>query len=185
MICIEKILKESQNNMDLLCQNFKDNISKIQSSKISIKVLNDIKILYFGKMTLIEEISSLKYKDFFTIIITPWDNTILNKIQNSIINQNLGLNVSLYKNTIVVKSLLLTQEKKINLIKVVKKQSELSKINIRNCGKLNKNFFKKNKLYFSDDQLKNFKNDLQQLTLSYIKIIDNLVIKKSNDIYLK
>ena len=106
------------------------------------------------------------------------------EIKNSIMNSNLGLSATSHQDSIFINFLPLTQETRINLIKQTKSEGENGKIIIRNLRKLSKEDIKKNK-EISKDEIKGLENDLQKLTDHYIKMINSLVLKKSNEIYIK
>ena len=178
------ILEVCKTKMEISYNNIKKKINNVRSGKVNLDILSDIKVLHYNKSVSIEKISFATVKDPLTILIKPWEKTMVSEIKNSIINSNLGLSATTHEDSIFINFLPLTQETRINLIKQTKSEGENGKIIIRNLRKLSKEDIKKNK-EISKDEIKSLESDLQKLTDNYIKMINSLVLKKSNEIYIK
>lgn len=178
------ILEVCKTKMEISYNNIKKKITNIRSGKVNLDILSDIKVLYYNKLVSIEKVSFITIKDPLTILIKPWEKTMIAEIKNSIVNSNLGLSATLHQDSIFINFLPLTEETRINLIKQTKSEGENGKIIIRNLRKLSKEDVKKNK-EISKDEIKSLENDLQKLTDHYIKMINSLILKKSNEIHIK
>ena len=165
------ILEVCKTKMEISYNNIKKKINNVRSGKVNLDILSDIKVLHYNKSVSIEKVSFATIKDPLTILIKPWEKTMVSEIKNSIINSNLGLSATSHEDSIFINFLPLTQETRINLIKQTKSEGENGKIIIRNLRKLSKEDIKKNK-EISKDEIKGLESDLQKLTDNYIKMIN-------------
>ncbi|CAL4042622.1 Ribosome-recycling factor [Buchnera aphidicola (Tetraneura ulmi)] len=166
--------------MDQTVKFLEISISKIRTGRASPKILENIFIKYFGIKTPLKKIANIVLEDFSTLKINVFDSNILNEVQKSIINSNLGLNPIKFANFIRVKFPSLTEERRKNLVKLVRSEIESSKVSIRSirrdCKDKLKIFLKKNMINKDTERIYN--NEIQKITDIYIKKIDSIASLK-------
>lgn len=181
---IKDILKIATEKMSKAVEHVNSEFNKIRTGKASTTLLEGIKIDYYGTPTPLNQVSSLSTPDFHTIAIQPWDKTIINDIEKAILNSNLGLNPVNDGNIIRVPIPPLNEERRRELVKLVKKLAEDGRISIRNIRRDKIDKLKKieKEEHISEDERKHAEQELQKLTDKYIKEIDTLLAKKEKEI---
>tara|TARA_B100000579_G_scaffold395839_1_gene374173 strand:- start:46 stop:600 length:555 start_codon:yes stop_codon:yes gene_type:complete len=171
---IEKQMKES---IDYLSVSF----SKIRAGKASVKILDGIKIDYYGNQTPLSQVSNISTPDGSTINIQPWDKGLLDQIQKEILSSNLGLNPINNGENLIINIPPLTEDRRKELVKQAKSENENTKISIRNIRRKGNDDLKKHS-DLSKDLISSFEQKIQDLTDSYIKKSDELLRLKESDI---
>ncbi|MCX7833190.1 MAG: ribosome recycling factor [Ignavibacteria bacterium] len=181
---IKDILKLAAEKMSKAVEHVNQEFNKIRTGKASISLLEGIKIDYYGTPTPLNQVGTLSTPDYHTIAIQPWDKTIINDIEKAILNSNLGLNPVNDGNIIRVPIPPLNEERRRELVKLVKKLAEDGRISIRNIrrDKIEKLKKTEKEEHISEDDRKHAEQELQKLTDKYIKEIDNLLAKKEKEI---
>ena len=155
-------------------------IAKIRAGKANPIMLKGITVEYYGNMTPLTQVASVNTPNGQTISIQPWEKDMLDVIENSIINSNLGLNPDNNGESLLINIPPLTEERRIELTKLAKSESESAKVSIRNSRKDANNKIKN--LEISDDLKSNLEIDTQELTDKYIKKVDEMYSLKEKDI---
>lgn len=155
-------------------------IAKIRAGKANPIMLKGITVEYYGNMTPLTQVASVNTPNGQTISIQPWEKDMLDVIENSIINSNLGLNPVNNGESLLINIPPLTEERRIELTKLAKSESESAKVSIRNSRKDANNKIKN--LEISDDLKSNLEIDTQELTDKYIKKVDEMYSLKEKDI---
>ncbi|WP_343192762.1 ribosome recycling factor [Buchnera aphidicola (Taiwanaphis decaspermi)] len=174
---INNILKKTEEKMKKKIFFFKTNINKLRTNYASPELLSNIFIDYYGKKTTLKEVSNIVAENSFTLKINVFDVNIIKQIEKSILNSELNLNPISKGNTIKLIIPALTEERRKNLIKLVKKESESTKILIRNIRRNSKKYINscaKSKLINTDEN-KFYENKIQKLTNVYVKEIDKIL----------
>ena len=143
-------------------------------------MLSNITIDYYGSKTPLSQVANINTPDSKSLIVQPWDKGILQEIEKGIINANLGFNPMNNGDTIIVSIPPLTEERRKELVKIVRNESENSKISIRNIRKDSNHEIKKTDV--SDDEKKNYEIDIQELTDNFITKIDSILKVKEKEI---
>ena len=157
---------------------------KIRTGKATTALLDGIKIDYYGNLSPLSQVANVSVKDIHTISVAPWDKTMLQPIEKAIIGANLGLNPISDATGIRVPIPPLNEERRKELVKLVKKFAEEGKIAIRNVRRDTIEHLKKSEKaeHFSEDERKRAEQDAQKMTDKYIKEIDGLVVLKEKEI---
>tara|TARA_B100001750_G_C15448159_1_gene567401 strand:- start:620 stop:1174 length:555 start_codon:yes stop_codon:yes gene_type:complete len=174
---ISDLEKQMKDSLDYLSISF----SKIRAGKASVKILDGIKIDYYGTQTPLSQASNISTPDSSTIKIQPWDKSILDLIQKEIISSNLGLNPVKNEDSLIINIPTLTEERRKELVKQAKFENENTKISIRNIRRKGNDDLKKHS-DFSKDLISDFENKIQKLTDLYISKSDDLFKIKESDI---
>lgn len=162
----------------------KDELGGIRVGRASIKVLDKIKVPYYGTPTSIDSVASIKTLDAKTLSITPWETSILKDIEKAIQASDLGINPQNDGKVIRLSFPSLTEERRKELTKKVAKIGEESKIALRNVRREanEKSKDQKKKSILSEDEQKVAEKDIQVLTDRFTKEVDKVIEKKNKDI---
>lgn len=181
---IKQILKETEDKMVKAVDVTRQEFIKIRTGKATTALLDGIKVDYYGSMVPLKQVANVGVSDVHTIIVQPWEKSMIPPIEKAILMANLGLN-PINDGTIVrVPIPPLNEERRKELVKLVKKFAEDGKIAIRNVRRDAIEHLKKaeKQEHFSEDERKRGESEVQKLTDKYIKEIDNLVALKEKEI---
>ena len=153
----------------------------IRAGKANPNMLINVFVDYYGTKTPINQVANINTPDGKTLIIQPWDKSILEEVEKGIELANLGFNPMNNGENIIINVPVLTEERRIELVKQAKIEIEDAKIAIRNARKDANNQIKNNE-DFSDDVKKNAEIDVQELTDSHTDKLDNIFEIKKNEI---
>lgn len=153
----------------------------IRAGKANPNMLINVFVDYYGTKTPINQVANINTPDGKTLIIQPWDKSILEEVEKGIELANLGFNPMNNGENIIINVPVLTEERRIELVKQAKIEIEDAKIAIRNARKDANNQIKNNE-DFSDDVKKNAEIDIQELTDSHTDKLDKIFEIKKNEI---
>ena len=176
----QEIVESAELNMMAAISHLETEIAKIRAGKANPIMLKGITVEYYGNMTPLTQVASVNTPNGQTISIQPWEKDMLDVIENSIINSNLELNPVNNGESLLINIPPLTEERRIELTKLAKSESESAKVSIRNSRKDANNKIKN--LEISDDLKSNLEIDTQELTDKYIKKVDEMYSLKEKDI---
>ena len=153
----------------------------IRAGKANPNMLINVFVDYYGTKTPINQVANINTPDGKTLIVQPWDKSILEEVEKGIELANLGFNPMNNGENIIINVPVLTEERRIELVKQAKIEIEDAKIAIRNARKDANNQIKNNE-DFSDDIKKNAEIDIQELTDSHTDKLDKIFEMKKNEI---
>jgi len=179
-----KLKEEANNRMDKTIQFFKDELKKIKTGRASVSMVEDIKFDYYGKQTSIKQAASISTPDAHTIVIDPWDKSIIKNIEKGIAESGMGFTAINDGKVIRISVPPLTEETKKEIVKKVKEYGEETKITIRNERRDINNHIKKfvKEGHISQDEERKEIDEIQKVTDAHIKLIDDLIAKKEKEI---
>ena len=176
----EEVRKDTKNLMEKSIDSLRQSLGKIRAGRPNPSMLDQIEADYFDVKTPLNQLASISITDGLTITLNVWDKNAVQKIEKAINESELGLTPTVNGMNIHVKIPPLTQERRDELIKVVKKEGESTKIALRNIRR-NTNTsisnLEKNKK-ISKDFERDYTIEIQELTDNYIKITEDAVVKK-------
>lgn len=164
--------------------SFKTALSKIRTGRASTSLLENLLVDYYGSLTLISQVASLTLADARTISVVPWEKTMLGPVEKAIRESNLGLN-PLNKGTVIMVPMpLLSEERRNEMVKIVKSDGEDAKIVVRNHRRDANDQLKKlvKAKELTEDQEKQGQAHIQKLTDHFIAEIDQLVDSKEKEV---
>lgn len=165
--------------MDYLEQDY----ASIRAGRANPHVLDKIRVDYYGTPTPIQQVGNVTVPEARIIQIAPWDKSMISKIEKAILTSDIGINPSNDGNTIRLVFPELTEERRKELAKDVKKKAEDAKVAVRNIRRDGNDSFKKlAKTEISEDEIKQLEEELQKLTDKYVKDIDAVMETKSKEI---
>ena len=155
----------------------------IRAGRANPHVLDKLRVDYYGTPTPIQQVGNVTVPEARIIQIAPWEKSLLRDIEKAILTSDLGINPSNDGSVIRLVFPELTEERRKDLVKDVKKKAEDGKVAIRNIRRDGNDAFKKlGKTDVSEDEIKQLEDQLQKLTDKYIKEIDALMESKSKEI---
>ena len=158
-------------------------LTKIRAGKAMPNMLDSLNVDYYGVSTPIHQLASITTPDARTLVIKPWEKSIIEEIEKVIINSDLGLNPQNDGEIVRINIPALTEERRIILVKQVKATAENGKISIRNIRKdTNEQLKKLLKEGSSKDLIKDAEATVQKYTDEHVKKIDNIFESKEKDI---
>ena len=176
----QEIIENAELNMMSSINHLETELAKIRAGKANPIMLKGVSVEYYGNMTPLNQVASISTPNAQTISIQPWEKDLLEEIEKSIINSNLGLNPVNNGESLLINIPPLTEERRMELTKLAKSETESAKVSIRNTRKDANNKIKG--LDISDDLKSNLEIDSQELTNKYIKKVDEMFTVKEKDI---
>ena len=181
---LKDLLKETENHMKSTIEILKRELMGVRTGRASAGILDRVIVEYYGTPTPLAQVASISTPDARMIVIQPWDKTILNTVEKAILKSDLGLNPVNDGMVIRLPIPQLTEERRKDLTKVVRKEAEERRITVRNIRRdVNekiKTLEKDGKI--SEDEDKKALDDVQKLTDRYIVEIDRIVEQKEKEI---
>ena len=176
----QEIIESAELNMMSAISHLETELAKIRAGKANPIMLKGISVEYYGNNTPLNQVASISTPNAQTLTIQPWEKDLLDEIEKSIISSNIGLNPVNNGESLLINIPPLTEERRIELTKLAKSESESAKVSIRNSRKDANNKIKN--LEISDDLKSNLEVDSQDLTDKYIKKVDEMFSTKEKDI---
>lgn len=180
----EMILLETEEKMENKITAFSKELAKVRTGRANPKMLDDVKVDYYGALTPISQIGNISVPEPSQIVVKPYDRSILKDVEKAINAANLGVNPSNEGEQLRIVLPALTTERRIALTKDVKKLGEDAKVSMRNIRRDGNDALKKLEKAsdISEDDSKIYQDEVQKLTDKFIVKIDDLVKEKDQDI---
>ncbi|EKB59166.1 ribosome recycling factor [Bergeyella zoohelcum] len=178
---IKLILDMVKQEMDAALKHLDHAFQKIRAGRASTAMVQDVMVEYYGAMTPLNQVANVSIPDAMTISIQPWDRTAINAIEKAIIVSNLGFAPSNNGDVIILNVPPLTEERRKELAKQAKAETEQIKITIRNARQDGMKDLKKLD-GISEDIIKDSEEQIQNLTDAFIKKADEQLKVKEADI---
>ena len=176
--------KNYLSKMDKSIQSLKKDISTLRTGRANTNMLNTIKVDVYGQLMPIDQLATISVPEARLVSIQVWDKSNTNLIENAIQKSELGINPQIDGQTIRLRIPDLTEERRNDLIKILKNMGEKGKISIRNIRR-EANEDLKNKLKnknISEDESKNFEKIIQKITDTNIENIEKILADKEKEI---
>ena len=179
-----EVIKDAKERMDKSIEAFRHEITKIRTGKATTALLDGIRVMYYGSQSPLNQVANVSVLDAHTLSITPWDKNMVGEIDKAILTADLGLNPISDGTNIKVPIPPLTEERRKDLVKLVKKFSEDAKIAVRNVRRDANDRLKKlekNK-ELSEDLRHDAEQEEKAVTDKHIESIDLMVKHKEAEI---
>ncbi|MEN1784204.1 MAG: ribosome recycling factor [Bacteroidota bacterium] len=174
------ILDTTKESMDGSMSHLEKALVKIRAGKASPSMLASIKVDYYGSQTPLSQVANINTPDARTISVQPWEKTMIQEIEKAIMMANLGFNPMNNGESVIINVPPLTEERRRDLVKQAKAEAEEARVSIRNARQdANKEL---KKLEISEDLLANAEIDVQELTDSFIKKVEQVLEVKEVEI---
>ena len=180
---INFILDEAKESMNGSIEHLNKALLNIRAGKANPQMLGAVFVDYYGSATALSQVANINVPDPRTLTVTPWEKNMLHPIEKAIMIANLGLNPMNNGDNIIINIPALTEERRRDLVKQAKSEAEDAKIGIRNHRKdANTDIKKEEKDGTAEDICKKAEEDVQKLTDSFIRKVDELLVIKEAEI---
>ncbi|MBK2106167.1 ribosome recycling factor [Francisella philomiragia] len=181
---INDILKDAESRMSKTLEVLADDLAKIRTGRAHPDILAHVTIDYYGSATPITQVANVTVLDARTLGITPWEKGLAGKIEKAIITSDLGLNPTNLGDSLRVPMPALNEERRKELVKLVKSETESGRVSIRNIrrdanGDI-KELLKEKEI--TEDEAKRAEDNIQKITDKMIAQADALAVKKEQDL---
>ena len=181
---INEIIQDAENRMKKSIESLRGELAKVRTGRAHPSLLEHIMVDYYGSDTPLNQVASIGVEDARTLTVTPWERPMVQAVEKAIMKSDLGLNPNSAGSVIRIPMPQLTEERRRDLVKVVRHEGENGKIAIRNIRRDANSDFKsleKDK-EISEDEERRAQDDIQKLTDKYVKEIDAIVAAKEEDL---
>ena len=176
-------LKTYEEKMHKTVRNLDEELATIRAGRANPNILNKIMIDYYGTPTPLQQVANISVPEARMIQIQPWEKKIIRDIEKAIQISDIGINPTNDGTCIRLLFPELTEDRRKELVKDVKKHGEAAKIAVRNIRRDGNDVFKKLKgSEVSEDEIKDLEDELQKLTDKFIKEVDKCVEAKSKEV---
>lgn len=181
---IEDIKAKLNDTMTKSVNSLKTQLVKVRTGRASAAVLDGVMVDYYGSPTPIKQVGQISTPEARLLQIQPFDKSIISEIEKAIINSNLGLTPSNDGNFIRIQFPALTEEKRKDLVKQVKKMGEDAKVAVRNSRRDQNDVVKKAEKAkeITEDDVKKFLDEIQKVTDKYVSEIDSIIETKEKEL---
>jgi ribosome recycling factor len=181
---IAELKKTTEHKMQKSLEALKHDLAKVRTGRAHTGLLDHVQVDYYGTMMAINQVANLSLLDARTIGVQPWEKNMIGKVEKAIRDCDLGLNPATQGDVIRVPMPALTEERRRDLIKVVKHEGENAKVAVRNLRRDAiahlKDALKKKEV--SEDDERRAQDDVQKLTDRYVAEVDKLLAEKEVDL---
>jgi len=181
---MNEVVKEAKHKMDKTIEAFRNDIAKVRTGKATTALLDGIKVEYYGNLSPLNQVANVTVLDAHTLSITPWDKNMVTEIDKAIMAADLGFNPVNDGTNIKVPIPQLTEERRKDFVKIVKKYGEEAKIALRNVRREANDKLKKleKEKELSEDLRHDYESEVQAVTDNHAKKIDEMVLYKEKEI---
>ncbi|MCK5813809.1 MAG: ribosome recycling factor [Cocleimonas sp.] len=181
---IDEIIEDAETRMKKTIESLKTDLTKIRTGRAHPSILDHITVDYYGGQVPLNQVGNVSIEDARTLSISVWESPLVAVIEKAIMTSDLGLNPMSAGTVIRVPMPPLTEERRRDLVKVVKKEGENGKIAIRNIRRDANSDFKmlQKEKEISEDDERRAQGEIQKLTDQFVKQVDALVDKKEGEL---
>jgi ribosome recycling factor len=181
---MEELAKDTTARMERSIEAFRKELGKVRTGRASFSLLDGVKVDYYGTPTPLQQVGTLSVPESRLITVTPWDTKMIGPIEKAIQGSGLGLNPSSDGKTVRIPIPPLTEERRKELAKVVRKMAEDARVAIRNVRReaIEKLKDREKKKEISEDVVKRGQERIQKETDAHVKKIDEILKSKEQEI---
>jgi len=181
---LDKVYKETREKMEKALEALKKEQSRIRTGRASVSLLDGIRVQYYGSVVPLNQVASLSVPESRLITIQPWDIKAIGEIEKAILKSELGLTPINDGKIIRINIPPLTEERRRDLVKVIKKMAEETKVALRNIRRDSNEGLKglKKDKHISEDDTFKAQDEVQKITKDYIEKVDHLSEEKEKEI---
>jgi ribosome recycling factor len=181
---INDVKKEAEQRMQRGVDAFKDDLRKLRTGRAHAGLLETVMVEYYGTNVPVKQTANISVEDARTIVVTPWEKNMVSAVEKAIINSGLGLNPVTAGQVIRVPLPPMTEERRRDLVKVVRAHAETGRVALRNVRREALGDIKdllKEKMIAEDDERRG-QDEIQKLTDRYVAMVDALLKDKEAEI---
>jgi ribosome recycling factor len=181
---MNELKKKAMERMNTAIESLKKDFGSIRTGRASLSLIDGIRVDYYGAPTALAQVATLGIPESRQITIQPWDPKLIPDIEKAILKSDLGLTPGNDGKTIRINIPHLTEERRVQLVKVIKKRSEEGRIAVRNIRRDIMEELKKSEKekHLSEDDVKRMHDEIQKVTDSYIERVEEVMLHKEKEI---
>ncbi len=181
---INEILDDASERMQKSVESLKNELTKIRTGRAHPSILDHIQVDYYGSQVPLSQVSNITAEDARTLCITVWEDMMAKPVEKAIMNSDLGLNPNTAGNVLRVPLPPLTEERRRDLVRIVKQEAEGGRVAIRNIRRDANSDFKalEKESEISEDEQRKAEDSVQKLTDKYIAQIEGVLADKEKDL---
>ncbi|TSA00397.1 MAG: ribosome recycling factor [Deltaproteobacteria bacterium] len=181
---MEALVKDTSARMERSIEAFRKELGKVRTGRASFSLLDGVKVDYYGTPTPLQQVGTLSVPESRMITVTPWDTKMIGPIEKAIQGSGLGLNPSSDGKMVRIPIPPLTEERRKELAKVVRKMGEDARVAVRNVRReaIEKLKDREKKKEISEDVVKRGQERIQKETDAHVKKIDEILKSKEQEI---
>ncbi len=181
---IDEIIQDAEARMGKSVEALAKELTKIRTGRAHPSLLDQVSVEYYGNATPIKQVANVTVEDSRTLVVTPWEKQMVQAVEKAIMNSGLGLNPATAGTVIRIPMPPLTEERRRDLVKVVKGEAENGRIAIRNIRRDANSDFKDllKEKEITEDECRNAEEEIQKLTNKYIAKVDEALAAKEKEL---
>ncbi len=181
---IDEIISDAEVRMSKSIDSLHTEFAKIRTGRAHPSLLDQIHVDYYGANTPINQVANVSVEDSRTLVVTPWEKDMVAKVEKAIMGSDLGLNPATAGTVIRIPMPPLTEERRRDLVKVVKQEAEQARVAIRNIRRDANSDFKEllKEKEISEDEERKAEERIQKLTDSFVGKIDKILADKEAEL---
>lgn len=181
---LNDVYADARDRMDKALKNLAREYARVRTGRASTALLDGIRVDYYGTSTALNQLATLTIPDPRTIVIQPWDQTVVGEVEKAVLKSELGLTPMNDGKIIRINIPPLTEDRRKDLVKIVKKMAEEAKVAIRNIRRDANDMIKdlKKDKEISEDQQFKGQEDVQKITDDFIAKIDDVSAAKEKEV---
>ena len=181
---VETLLLESEEKMEKSVNVLKDEYIQLRVGRANPHVLDKVMVDYYGEMTPINQTANISVQEGKCLVIAPWDKTLLKNVEKAIIIANIGITPTNDGNVVRLVFPDLTEERRREIVKQVKKMAEDTKIAVRNVRRDTLDSLKKMKTAkeITEDEYDSWEKDVEKATADTVSTVEKLAVEKEKDV---
>jgi ribosome recycling factor len=179
---IGDLLAEAEQKMDMAAEHVANEFGTVRTGRANPQLLHRINVDYYGSATPLQQLASIAVPEPRMLVVQPYDRGSLGEIEKAILNADLGLNPTNDGTVIRIVFPSLTEERRKDLIKVVRNMAEEGRVSVRNVRRHTKSEMEGLHGEISDDDIRRGEDELQQLTDRWVERIDKLLANKEEEL---
>lgn len=178
------IIKDADTRMRRSIEAFKTEMAKLRTGRAHPSILDHISVDYYGSRTALSQVASITVSDARTLMIKPYEKSMVQPIEKAILNSDLGLNPATSGDVIRVPMPALNEERRKEMIKVVRGEAETARVSVRTVRRDTNTLFKDmlKKKEITEDEERRYGDEVQKLTDKFVAEIDQLLAAKETDL---
>jgi ribosome recycling factor len=180
----QQVKKNAEDRMDKAIGALRKDLASLRAGRATPAILDKVQVEYYGTMTPVSQLANINTPDARTLLIQPWDKSSLGTIEKAIMTSDLGLTPSNDGTNIRINIPALTEQRRQELVKLVKKTGEEAKVAIRNIRRDANDDLKKleKNSEISEDESRRHQDDIQKMTDKFVAEVDKVLAAKEKEI---
>ena len=179
---VQLVYEMTKERMEKAIEHLDNELMRIRAGKANVHILDGIMVEYYGTPTPLNQVSNISTPDAKTIMIQPWEKTMIDPIEKALMNSNVGITPANNGEVIRLTIPQLTEERRRDLVKQVKNEGENARVSVRNSRRdANDEYKQMQKDGLSEDETKTAEDHIQKLTVEFTEKVEKIVEAQEDD----